>query len=225
MGRIIDLTGQRFGRLVALKRTEDGRWLCNCDCGGINTVRTGDLRNGQTSSCGCLARELSSKRATKHGMRYTPEYQAWVDMIQRCTNPKHEYYKNYGGRGITVCKRWLKFENFYADMGSKPTLDHSLERKKNNLGYSPENCIWDTRPAQANNMRSNRLITLDGFTQTLAQWCEELSLKYDPILKRLCAGWTPEEALLTPIGAKRGEYLPPFPAAGDAPGLNTLGGT
>jgi hypothetical protein len=126
----------------------------------------------------------------------TPEYEVWKAMIQRCTNPLNGDYRNYGGRGITVCERWLKFENFYADMGLRPTPGHMLERKKNHLGYSPENCIWDTLPAQANNRRSNRLIALDGYTQTLAQWCRELGLAPGTARVRLKRGWSEEEALL-----------------------------
>ena len=105
-----------------------------------------------------------------HGMSGTPEYQAWIDMKHRCFNPNHKNYLDYGGRGITVCDRWLNLDNFLADMGTKPSPKHSLDRIDNNGDYSPKNCKWSTRVEQNNNTRYNRLITIDDVTLTITQW-------------------------------------------------------
>lgn len=194
--------GKRFGRLVVQRRAENhasgnAQWLCLCDCGTEKLVTGSGLASGRTKSCGCLRKERNKTARKTHGMCYSLEYGIWGAMMQRCYNTANKQYMDYGGRGITVCKRWHKFENFYADMKSRPSAKHMLERVENHLGYSYENCIWALRTTQANNKRNNRLIALNGRKQTLAQWCRELGVKYSTASNRLNRyGWSEEEALL-----------------------------
>lgn len=147
--------GDRFGRLViigAYHVRPHKHWLhlVRCDCGVEKTICGYDMVRGNSSSCGCLLRE----QKTNHGMYHTPEYKVWAAMIQRCSNIKSAGYKNYGGRGISVCEEWLSFNNFIADMGARTTPKHTLERVDNNAGYNKDNCIWATRTMQSINTRT-----------------------------------------------------------------------
>lgn len=153
-----DLLGRRFGRLIALEYIIGKRWRCRCDCGNELTVMTCHLRRGDTNSCGCLQKELLSKRRKTHGHSHgTAEYAAWHHMKQRCEDVNHPAYKNYGARGITVCERWRKdFTAFLADMGLKPHPRLTLERVNNEKGYSPENCTWATYYQQIHNRRVSK---------------------------------------------------------------------
>lgn len=131
----------------------------------------------------------------RHGLSGTPEHTAWRAMVQRCTQDTHPAWGRYGGRGITVCEQWLDFLTFLADVGPRPSPQHSLERLRVNDGYLPGNVVWATRKAQARNKRSNRLLTKDGTTLCLAEWAERLGLKSETIRSRLRMGWTEERAL------------------------------
>jgi hypothetical protein len=131
-------------------------YLCLCECGSSFITRAFSLLNGRTKSCGCLKKELCIVRGTKHGMYSSPEYRSWNSMKQRCTNPKDDAFSRYGGLGIKVCKRWRKFENFFADMGPRPEPKrlYSIDRWPNNEGnYEPSNCRWATRKQQRSNWR------------------------------------------------------------------------
>jgi len=203
MGSIaIDLSGQRFGRLAVLSRgpniRKESGWNCMCDCGRATFVRGYNLRQGLTKSCGCYNREVTTalrKSEKTHGMSSSPIYRSWRSMIDRCENPRSPDYKRYGGRGISVCRRWRKsFENFYADMGDRPS-NKTIDRLDLDKGYEPANCRWATRKEQANNKRSCVLICCFGRTQNVAQWAEELGVSHSTILNRLRRGWPPERIL------------------------------
>lgn len=206
-----DLTGQRFGRLVVVERrsSQGGpvRWLCRCDCGRETTVRRGDMRSGRTRSCGCLRREIAAATNTTHGHmckgRESRVHRIWRAMIQRCTNPRSQYYGIYGGRGITVCKRWRRFANFLQDMG-EPPLDRQIDRIDNDKGYFKCNCRWVTSKENGRNTRSNRLLTHNGCTQCVAAWAEATGIKVGTIFQRLNGGWPVERALTEPVGNGKG---------------------
>lgn len=159
---IKDMSGHRFGRLIAVLRMSRGDgvvwWQCICDCGRLTMVRGYTLRNGRSKSCGCLPQEIASSRFTTHGAtaggKFTPEYRSYKSMRERCLNPNHLFFKNYGGRGVTICPRWMQsFASFLADMGQRPTAGHSLDRVDPFGNYEPSNCRWATRAEQASNTR------------------------------------------------------------------------
>jgi hypothetical protein len=172
----IDITGQRFGRLVAVRyETTTNRvrlWLCKCDCGKEVTVRVAALKNGNTRSCGCLKNEATSQLLTKHKDKGTKEYTAWMHMRRRCNNHASKYYYNYGGRGIRVCEEWDNYLIFLRDVGRAPSKDYSLDRIDVNGNYEPGNVRWATRKEQNNNKRNSIRITINGETKTLQEWCD-----------------------------------------------------
>ncbi len=198
------IAGAKYGRLTLLEREGKSHVRCMCECGTEKSYWLGHVIHGKTQSCGCLHREISSvvltARQTTHGKFGSKIYSIWTGMLQRCKNPKHQAFESYGGRGITVCKRWERFENFYTDMGDVP-IGLTLERVKNHLGYSPKNCVWATRKVQNNNRRACVTLTFQGKTQNITQWAEELGLDRMMLYDRIHAGWSVERTLTTP---KRG---------------------
>jgi hypothetical protein len=134
------------------------------------------------------------------GYKSIPEYRIWSSAKERCTNPSSARYKDYGGRGIVMCKKWLtSFENFYSDLGPRPSRSHTLDRKNNNKGYSKSNCRWATRSEQANNTRVNRMVVFNNKEQTLMEWSIELGFEYKVVGARLRLGWSVQEAFCTPV--------------------------
>lgn len=174
-------------------------WECRCDCGNKSTVQTGNLTSGNTTSCGCYWIEVASHLPQTHGMTNSPEYTVWCEMIRRCEDKQRNNFKNYGGRGITVCSRWRKsFSAFFEDMGAKPTQDHSIERENNDGNYEPGNCRWATRKEQGRNTRANRLLEYNGRTACLSEWAEVAGLSTRAFHHRLSRGWSVERAITTP---------------------------
>lgn len=197
----IDVVGQTFHRLtvIANEPTRQGRsWIrCLCSCGNELITMSSSVRRGLTKSCGCLNEEHKVRGLRyKDGRSNLPEYRLFRDMCNRCHLPTRKSYKNYGARGIIVCAEWRhNFEQFLKDMGPRPSPEHTIERKDNDGPYSKDNCRWATRTEQMNNMRTNRLLTWNGETRTLAEWCKLYDKHYPRVQYRLNAGWTLEDAL------------------------------
>lgn len=202
MGAYKDLTGQTFGRLTAVRRIDkDGRayYICQCSCGNVREVFHSNLTQGYSKSCGCLAKEKAANRQRTHGMTGTRIHGVWRAMKDRCARKACKAYKNYGGRGITICKEWLGkngFQNFYDwAMNNGYRDDLTLDRIDVNGNYCPENCRWATPKEQANNTRINRFITYDGKTMTMSQWADYLGVRYSVISQRKRRGYSDIECI------------------------------
>lgn len=204
------LAGMRFARWHVIERSgynQRGRpfWKCQCDCGTVRRVNEDNLTQGITTSCGCLRVERTVVTKTKHGhaggvhQKSTKEYLTWSGMRRRCTCKTSQDYDRYGGRGISVCDRWLNsFQNFFDDMGFAPSPKHSIDRINNDGNYEPGNCRWATPKEQGRNTRKNRFITFNGKTQTVSAWEEDTGIKGSLIVTRIDAlQWSVEKALTT----------------------------
>jgi len=211
MSKLIDLTRTRYNRLVVIERAPGikTKWRCQCDCGNIIIATSYDLRRHHTKSCGCIRVELGSNLHRTHGHRSTegndiPEYWIWRGIITRCYY-NNEAIKNasYRDRGIEVCQRWLGdngFEHFLADMGPRPSKKYSIDRRNNDLGYSPSNCYWATAEQQNNNRRNVKYYTFNGETLSRTQWARKVGLREATLYRRLTiAKWPLERALTTPL--------------------------
>lgn len=198
MSKMIDLTGQRFGRLIAIKRsTESGTnkgvyWLCHCDCGKEKYIRGADLRDGSVKSCGCLKDEKTSKRFRKHGQSNTLLYDIWSSMKGRCFRKTCKDYPNYGGRGITVCNEWKNdFQAFYDWAISHGYKDHlTIERMNPNGNYEPQNCTWLENEKQAINRRNTKLIEYHGGLFNERELSKMLNINYNTLRDYIQRGKT-----------------------------------
>lgn len=173
-------------------------FLCRCDCGFQCPVSLQSLRSGRSTRCRCCA----DKKTIKHGHccfdASTPEYKAWQAMHKRCRNPRYEGWDRYGGRGITVCERWNRFENFFADMGPRPGPEYSLDRKDNDGPYAPDNVRWAPVQVQQNNRSTSKSFSFAGKTQPLSYWARELGIRTRTLQERLRRGWSIERTLTEP---------------------------
>lgn len=199
MGRFHDLSGQQFGKLSVLERSGRNKhkqtmWLCACECGKQITTTSGSLVSGAAKSCGCSRGEANKT----HGLSGTALHHTWANIIQRCENPNNSAFKNYGGRGISICDEWrYDFQTFYGWAIANGYRDGlTIERIDVNGNYDPSNCCWATRKEQGFNRRNNHRITYNEKTQTMRQWADELELDYDVIAKRInVLHWSVEDAL------------------------------
>lgn len=181
-----ELQGKTFNRLTVLSLTSDKtksgelKWLCVCSCGNQIVLPSTNIKSGKTKSCGCLAKELAKTRLTKHGQSRTREYDAWHHMKIRCLDKTYPQYKDYGGRGISICERWLDFENFLEDMGKCPD-GYFIDRINNNGNYEPSNCRWVDRATNNNNRRNS--VKVNGMSIT--DMALELGVSRDVMKSRL----------------------------------------
>lgn len=214
MTALVDLSGQRYGRLLVVQRVAAVRpvaWRCRCDCGKHKDVRSGQLRSGKTRSCGCIAMERIARLRRSHGKSGTPEYKIWKDIKKRCRNPNHAAYRLYGGRGIAVAPEWEdSFESFLSAVGSRPSPAHSIDRIDNSKGYQPGNVRWATQPEQNRNTRQNRRLTHNGRTMTLTDWASEVGINSRTLWSRVAVyGWSTSDALTRPAGRSNRKSLSP----------------
>ncbi|MGP2517129.1 hypothetical protein [Yersinia sp. 2545 StPb PI] len=196
---LIEMEGKRFGRLVVKGysgHSGSGKslWRCQCDCGKNKVILGVSLRHGKALSCGCLQKEITSKNSKTHGMTKSKAYNSWSAMMQRCTNRKSENFASYGGRGVTVCDRWLKFENFISDMGD-PSNGETIDRIDVNGNYEPSNCRWLSMKDQSRNRRNNRIIHTPKGDMCVSEAAEVFGIGVQTLFYRLNHGWDTERAL------------------------------
>lgn len=204
MGKFVDLTGQRFGRLTIIKRvynSKDGRvqWLCRCDCGNKTIVKSISLQSGNTRSCGCLYKDSREYIKKTHGKKHFRLYQTWINMKQRCYNINNTHYNDYGARGITICDGWKNdFMLFYTwAMENGYRDDLTIDRIDVNGNYEPKNCRWVTMKEQANNKRCSHYLEYDGERLTISEWAKKLNVPAYLLRGRLKLGWSIDRTLNT----------------------------
>lgn len=210
--KTIDISNQKFGRLTVIEKSQKicGKtaWKCICDCGNITYVTTSNLTCNRIRSCGCIKQEILMKRNITHNQRHTKLYEVWKSIKQRCYNPKHHAYKNWGGRGIKVCDEWKEnfqafydwsYSNGYKEECQKSEKDKlTIDRINNDGDYCPSNCRWVNRTTQSRNKRVNKKIIYKNEEHCLVEWCEILNLYYQTINARLRRGWSIEKSFETP---------------------------
>lgn len=200
------MIGQSFNRLVvvgpSVKRGRKIYWPCRCECGNETIVRADHLRTGHTQSCGCKNQNKAKRGHAGFREKVHPLRQLWGGMKARCMEPSHISYRLYGAKGVTVCERWMTFENFVEDMSPRPP-GTTLDRIRSDGNYCPENCKWSTAIEQGRNKSNNRLVTIYGITQPVTFWAEISQVPVKTIYARLDYGWSPRIAVFAPIGYSR----------------------
>lgn len=200
-----DRIGEVFDQLtvIAIVRSPKGHKmaLCRCTCGGEHRCTVIDLERGRIKRCLACQRKGANNGNFRHGGKAAkmPEYEIWMAIHRRCRHPENNPRGDYFG--VSVCERWTGpdgFANFMADMGPRPSADHSIDRKDNDGSYEPSNCRWATEKEQQRNRRNNRLVTYNGQSLTIGEWAERIGMKYGMLRSRIYAGWSPERALTTP---------------------------
>jgi len=202
----VDLAGKVFGKLTVEEfvgrrskgTSGDSLWRCQCECGKTSVAYGYNLKSGKSRSCGCAIAPALLKSNITHGKYNTPERRVWTGIKTRCFNANEKTWPYYGGRGITVCARWLGeagFSNFLADMGERPSSKHSIEREDVNGNYEPDNCVWASKKMQSRNKRNTLRIVLEGKTVSLKDACEEAGVNYYSARCRLRKGQDPLQRL------------------------------
>lgn len=187
---LIYSNGDKVGNLTYIKEhsytNKVRRCYFKCFCGKVKFLRLADVKREKIISCGCIRAEAIRTHGNA-GAKVSPEYSSYDSMKQRCLNPNHPQYKYWGGRGITICQRWLDgFENFLSDMGKRPSMRHTLDRFPNKNGnYEPGNCRWATDLEQARNTRRNNNITYNGVTKTITEWSDETGISLPTLRRRM----------------------------------------
>jgi hypothetical protein len=195
----IEMVGKKYNMLTVMLDVgySHGQqsYLCSCDCGNKLVIAGQRIRNGQSKSCGCLARKQTSQRHKTHGLSKTPEYRAWAKIKMRCTNPNDPNFYRYGGRGVGMCDEWYNsFEQFYKDLGKRPN-GMSLDRIDNNQGYSKDNCRWATPQQQAANRELSIVIDYDGKSMCLKEWSRHINRPYTTMLSHYKKGYSINQIL------------------------------
>lgn len=207
-GSYTDITGNRYGRLTVIEYayTENRRpyFKCRCDCGNEKLIQAASLKSGHTKSCGCYVKEFLKTGSITHGDTRKRLYNVWISMKERCCNKTNAAYANYGGRGITICDEWLYDYAVFKDWALNNGYDEklTLDRIDVNGNYEPSNCRWATKREQAINRRNTLYINYKGETKPLSVWCEDLSLSYEAVRRRIRdKHWSADRAFETPFRA------------------------
>lgn len=201
-GNFVNLIDSKFNKLNVIeyrgKKNNSHYWLCECSCNTLKIIRSSHLNKNGIQSCGCIKTEGSYN--IKHGKSYSNEYNSWKGMKERCYTITDPHYINYGYRGIKVCERWLEcFQNFYDDMGPRPSNKHSIDRINVNGNYCPENCRWATQLEQNQNKRNSIRLTYHMMTYSISEWSKIKNIKVSTIEARLRYGWSVDKTLETPV--------------------------
>lgn len=207
MARILNIAGQKFGKLTAIRYSHSlnkkAYWICSCECGKEITAPTAYLRCGDTKSCGCLL--APGKSVIGVAVKTLREHRIWRGMVNRCYRKKNADYSRYGGRGITICEEWkASFLKFYEDMGRCPD-GFSIDREDNDGPYSKENCRWASSSEQQRNTKRNTMVTIEGETKCLVAWREHFGISKSTYQNRVKSGWDRVRALITPVQSKAPE--------------------